>query len=545
MFTNLGYVSTKALRGALVMALGATLAALAAAALVTISPAARAADGNCQTSGSEVVCTFDTPGTSIWTVPDGVTQATFAASGAQGDNGVNGDDSGGVGGLGGETRATFLNLQPTSELQVNVGSIAGGGLAGDAEGVRGGAGGGASDVRFDSDSDGNFTLADRIIVGGGGGGGGGGAFSICSDSGNGTGGSGGSGGGFGHDGDSASPLGGGGGGGSRDASMSGGFGFNRGGDGGSSDLGFGGDGGSGNSCGGGGGGGGDGYYGGSGGGGGDYNPALFAGGGGGGGGGGSGYFSPRDTTDKQYLDGVQTGNGQVTITYTPPPPLPPALSVSDHTVTEGNSGTSQAAFTVSLSKTSMQTITVAYATANDTATAGADYVTTSGTLSFAPGETTQTVSVEVNGDTLYEPDETFFVNLSDPTQATLSDARGIGAINNDDPPPDPMAPKVSTTSPGDSGTMGQADLVTATFSKEVTGVSEQTFYLKKYTLSKNGRETYVPVTAKVTTPNGITAELDPTKDLAKGTYQATITNGVTDKAGNALVSETWRFTVAK
>jgi hypothetical protein len=93
--------------------------------------------------------------------------------------------------------------------------------------------------------------------------------------------------------------------------------------------------------------------------------------------------------------------------------------------------------------------------------------------------------------------------------------------------------------------MGQADLVTATFSKEVTGVSEQTFYLQKYTIDKKGKETYVPVAAKVTTPNGITAELDPTKDLAKGTYQATITNGVTDKSGNTLVPETWRFTVAK
>jgi hypothetical protein len=56
MFTNLGYESTKALRGTLVVALGATLVALAAVALVATSPPARAADGNCQTSGSEVVC---------------------------------------------------------------------------------------------------------------------------------------------------------------------------------------------------------------------------------------------------------------------------------------------------------------------------------------------------------------------------------------------------------------------------------------------------------------------------------------------------------
>ena len=61
MLTNTGYVSTKAVRVALVVALvvalGATLASLATVALVAASPAARAADGNCQPSGSEVVCT--------------------------------------------------------------------------------------------------------------------------------------------------------------------------------------------------------------------------------------------------------------------------------------------------------------------------------------------------------------------------------------------------------------------------------------------------------------------------------------------------------
>src|SRR5829696_8698012 len=72
--------------------------ALAAVALVAASPAATAADGNCQPSGSKVVCTFDTPGTSSWTVPNGVTQATFDVFGAQGgqggESGVYGSDSG-------------------------------------------------------------------------------------------------------------------------------------------------------------------------------------------------------------------------------------------------------------------------------------------------------------------------------------------------------------------------------------------------------------------------------------------------------------------
>jgi hypothetical protein len=239
----------------------------------------------------------------------------------------------------------------------------------------------------------------------------------------------------------------------------------------------------------------------------------------------------------------------VTITYTLPT-VPPDLLITDTTVSEGNSGTSQADFTVSLSEPSTQQVTVAYATEDGTASAGEDYVgaTSGSTLTFAPGDTSKTVSVQVNGDTQNEPDETFFVNLSNPANATISDEKGIGTINNDDQPPDTTAPLVSTTSPGEpNGTMGKADLVTVTFSEKVTGVSEQTFFLKHYTLSKNGRETYVPVTAKVTTPNDITAVLNPTKDLARGTYQATITNGVTDQAdpANALVPKTWSFTVVR
>jgi hypothetical protein len=77
---------------------------------------------------------------------------------------------------------------------------------------------------------------------------------------------------------------------------------------------------------------------------------------------------------------------------------------------------------------------VGYATANGTATAAdADYVAASGTVSFAPGETTRPVSVTVNGDTKNEANETFAVNLSGPVNATVSDNQGIGTITNDDP----------------------------------------------------------------------------------------------------------------
>jgi len=96
-------------------------------------------------------------------------------------------------------------------------------------------------------------------------------------------------------------------------------------------------------------------------------------------------------------------------------------------------GTRTATFTVTLSAASSQTITVAYATANNTATAGNDFQAASGTLTFAPGETNMTVTVLVNGDRLAEPNETFVINLSSPTNATIADGQGVGTIVDDEP----------------------------------------------------------------------------------------------------------------
>jgi len=111
------------------------------------------------------------------------------------------------------------------------------------------------------------------------------------------------------------------------------------------------------------------------------------------------------------------------------------LFINDVTVTEGNAGTTTATFTVSLSSGVGQQVTVDYATANGTATAPADYLAAAGTLTFPPGSTTQNVSVTVNGDLLDEADETFFVNLSNPTNATIADGVGMGTITDDDAPP--------------------------------------------------------------------------------------------------------------
>jgi hypothetical protein len=108
----------------------------------------------------------------------------------------------------------------------------------------------------------------------------------------------------------------------------------------------------------------------------------------------------------------------------------PALTIDDVTVNEGPSGVVSAVFTARLSASSAQTVTVAYATANGTASSGSDYVAASGTISFSAGSTTRTVTVSVNGDATAEPNETFVVNLSAPVGATLADAQGIGTIVN-------------------------------------------------------------------------------------------------------------------
>jgi hypothetical protein len=75
---------------------------------------------------------------------------------------------------------------------------------------------------------------------------------------------------------------------------------------------------------------------------------------------------------------------------------------------------------------------VAWATANGTATAGSDYAAGSGTVNFGVGESTKTVTVQVNGDTTVESNETFNVNLTGPTGATIADSQGVGTIVNDD-----------------------------------------------------------------------------------------------------------------
>jgi len=116
-----------------------------------------------------------------------------------------------------------------------------------------------------------------------------------------------------------------------------------------------------------------------------------------------------------------------TITDTTPAPT---LSLAGASAAETEASL---AFAVTLSAASAQDVTVQYATANGTATADSDYTATSGTLTIAAGQTSGTITVPVLGDTLVEPDETFTLALSNPTNAELgSPAAANGTITNDD-----------------------------------------------------------------------------------------------------------------
>ncbi len=108
------------------------------------------------------------------------------------------------------------------------------------------------------------------------------------------------------------------------------------------------------------------------------------------------------------------------------------LRIADAARAEGQTGTSPLTFTLTLNPKSAGPVTVRYATANGTAQAGSDYVAKSGSLTFPVGQRVQTVSVVVRGDRVKEGNETFFVNLSGATGATVMDGRGVGTIGNDD-----------------------------------------------------------------------------------------------------------------
>jgi len=487
------------------VALVALVAVMAALLLAYNASPAHAAD-SCQPSGSQVVCTFEFTGAAqSWTVPDGVSQATFDVFGAQGGS----DTSGKAGGLGGKATATIA-VNPGDTLQVNVGGAgrngntiqsSPGGFNGGGSGgtgsvdAHGGGGGGASDVRS-----GGIGLANRIIVAGGGGGAGG------------SGGAGGVGGGLsgGAGGDYTSDLGtsGGGGGGTSSAGGSGGAGSASNGSAGS--FGFGGSGGGGSSFDSGtGGGGGGGYYGGGGGGGGG------GGAGGGGGGGGSG-FGPNGTV---FQSGVRSGNGLVTITYTPPPEdstAPTSTIALDPASPNGQNDwyTSAVKATISASDGSGSGVAETRCVLDPT-----NVPTSFDELPSSPCPYLGPAGADVSAD----------------GQHTLYAASSDTAGNEETPfsrqfKIDTAAPTVTSTFPRGGGEVGPAANIRATFSEDMLEAS----VMNAFKLYKKGSTTQIAAQVSYDAATR-TATLNPTNNLKRGaTYKAVVSTVAKDEAGNRL-----------
>jgi len=191
------------------------------------------------------------------------------------------------------------------------------------------------------------------------------------------------------------------------------------------------------------------------------------------------------------------------------------ISVTDLTITEGNSGTTNGDFVVSLSAESTTEVSVNYNTLNFSAAAGNDYNPVSSTLTFNPGETSLTVSVEVKGDTTLEANEAFLFNLANPVGASISDALAIGTIVNDD---QVALPKIyvtdSTVTEGDSGTTAAQFVVGLSQASN----SDVTVNYNTVNYSAGGASDYVAVS-----PTGLTFLAGETEKTISVTVRGDIT----------------------
>jgi uncharacterized repeat protein (TIGR01451 family) len=145
-----------------------------------------------------------------------------------------------------------------------------------------------------------------------------------------------------------------------------------------------------------------------------------------------GSITNRVAIGRAEADGYAGNNAAESVTAV----ITPSLRVFDAGVIEGQSGLTPLVFNVRLFPASPTNVSVHFATADGTALAGSDYASTNGDLFFAPGQTNQTITVMIFGDTVGESTEIFSVNLTSSTNAGIADATGVGTIFNDDLPPD-------------------------------------------------------------------------------------------------------------
>lgn len=170
------------------------------------------------------------------------------------------------------------------------------------------------------------------------------------------------------------------------------------------------------------------------------------------------------------------GIDDIVVSSSPAGVSPGTLSINDVTQSEGDAGTTNYTFTVTRSGGSTGAVGATWTLANGTSD-NADFTTfpQTGTVSFADGQTVQTITITVAGDTTFEGNDTFFVNLTSPTGgASISDGQGQGTITNDDAAPDAqLAINDVTLAEGNSGTT--AFTFTVTRSGNTSGASSATW----------------------------------------------------------------------
>jgi hypothetical protein len=196
-------------------------------------------------------------------------------------------------------------------------------------------------------------------------------------------------------------------------------------------------------------------------------------------------------------------------------PLPPQIQVTNVSVPEGDSGTTPLVLPVTLSYSSPQTATVQWntlapsETPGCTADPGTDYIAASGTVTFAPGVTAQSVTITVNGDTVVEPDECVLVHFHDATNAVVDGFYGIGVgtIVNDDQPLT-VIPGTGSVAEGNSGTTALHVAVTLNQASTATvTVPWQTFTNPgSPSCQADPANDYAPTSGTVTFAPGVTAQ---------------------------------------
>ncbi len=224
-----------------------------------------------------------------------------------------------------------------------------------------------------------------------------------------------------------------------------------------------------------------------------------------------------------------------------PPPVLPAISVGDASIVEGNSGTKQMVFTVSLSQAATGPVKVNFATANGTATAGQDYVAKSGTITFAAGETQKTISVTLNGDKTVELNEAFGLNLSSPVGATIADGAAVGTILTDDAIVPKIAIADATVKEGDSG--GRNLSFTVTLSQSTTSPVTVAYGTADGT-AKAGQD-YTAQTGTLTFAPGETSKLINVRVTGDTTIEAneTVKINLTSPTGATIANSTATGTI--